>query len=138
MFYRTEDNQALEAKMATSLLAPTAFAFASDLLAKYEAGSAGLRWSMLWDDDYPLGAMMAMLVVDGILYFSLAAAIQLLPLMPRQRCVKTPTCSLHLHRPVGTTIIANIQVRQSAIVSADDDVIPHGCSTVMVQSKQST
>lgn len=71
--------------MATSLLAPTAFAFATDLFAKYEAGDLGLQWTMLWDDPYPLGAMMAMLLVDGVLYFLLVAAIQLLPLVPRRR-----------------------------------------------------
>ena len=59
-------------KAAVALLSPSAFTFAADLFAAYETGGKGLGWGAVWDDSFPLGAVMLMLCVDTVLYFLLA------------------------------------------------------------------
>jgi hypothetical protein len=72
IFIRTEENQAVVGKTAISLFSPSAFTFASDLFGAYEAGGRGLGWRDLWDDAFPIGAVMLMLTFDTLLYFTLA------------------------------------------------------------------
>jgi hypothetical protein len=69
---RTTEPQALVGKLMVSLLSPSAFTFATDLLAQYEGAGAGLSWGDVWDDPYPLGAIWIMLAVDTALYAVLA------------------------------------------------------------------
>ncbi len=64
--------QAVAGKVAVSLLAPTAFTFAADLVGEYEGGGQGLHWGNLWADPYPLGAVLLMLALDAKLYALLA------------------------------------------------------------------
>ena len=59
-------------KVAVSLLAPTAFTFAADLIGEYEGGGKGLHWADVWTDPYPLGAILFMLALDAKLYAALA------------------------------------------------------------------
>ena len=72
IFFRSEENQALAGKTAVALLSPSAFTFAADLFAAYETGGEGLGWGAVWDDAFPLGAVMLMLCADTMLYFALA------------------------------------------------------------------
>ena len=58
--------------MLVSLLSPTAFTFAADLIGEYEGGGQGLHWGDLWVDPYPLGAVLIMLALDAKLYAFLA------------------------------------------------------------------
>lgn len=59
-------------KTAIGLFSPSAFTFASDLFGAYEAGGKGLGWDDLWDDGFPIGAVMLLLSFDTLLYFTLA------------------------------------------------------------------
>lgn len=71
IFFRTEENQALWGKATVGLLSPSAFTFAADLFAAYEAGGVGLGWNSLWDDAFPLGAVLLLLSADTVLYLAL-------------------------------------------------------------------
>lgn len=64
--------QAVAGKVCVSLLSPTAFTFAADLIGAYEGGGQGLHWGDLWADPYPLGAVLIMLTIDAKLYALLA------------------------------------------------------------------
>ena len=71
--YTSADSlQAVVGKVFVSLLSPTAFTFAADLIGEYEGGGQGLRWGDLWADPYPLGAVLIMLALDAKLYAFLA------------------------------------------------------------------
>ncbi|MEW5297039.1 MAG: hypothetical protein WDW36_000274 [Sanguina aurantia] len=72
IFTRTGSPQYISAKIATSLLAPSAFTFGADLIAKYEDSGSGLQWIHLWADPYPFGGTMLMLVLDAFIYLALA------------------------------------------------------------------
>jgi len=72
IFIRTEENQALAWKTVIGLFSPSAFTFASDLFGTYEAGGQGLGWGDLWDDGFPIGAVMLLLYFDTLLYAALA------------------------------------------------------------------
>ena len=60
------------AKLAASLLAPSAFTFAADLVGAAEGAGAGLTWRDLWAGPYPVGAALCMLLGDAALYSLLA------------------------------------------------------------------
>lgn len=64
--------QAVGAKLAASLLAPTAFTFAADLVGGAEGAGAGLRWGDLWKGPFPVGASLSLMLVDAALYSALA------------------------------------------------------------------
>ena len=64
--------QAVGAKLAASLLAPSAFTFAADLVGAAEGAGAGLTWRDLWAGPYPVGAALCMLLGDAALYSLLA------------------------------------------------------------------
>lgn len=72
IFFRSEENQALAGKAAVGLLSPSAFTFAADLFAAYEGGGEGLSWNSLWEDSFPLGGIMLLLLADTLLYLLLA------------------------------------------------------------------
>ena len=72
--------QAVGAKLAASLLAPTAFTFAADLVGGAEGAGAGLRWGDLWKGPFPVGASLSVMLVDAALYSALAW------------CVHRPSC----------------------------------------------
>ena len=58
--------------MAVSLLSPSAFTFAADLIGQYEGSGVGLHWSDMWSDPLPLGAILFLLALDAKLYAGLA------------------------------------------------------------------
>ncbi len=64
--------QAVAAKLAASLLAPSAFTFAADLVGAAEGAGAGLTWGDLWAGPYPVGAALCMMLGDAALYSVLA------------------------------------------------------------------
>ena len=72
VFFQTYENQALEAKRAASVLSPTAFTFAADLLASREGAQRGVTWDTLYDDLMSLGELMGIMVGDGVLYAAMA------------------------------------------------------------------
>ena len=72
VFFQTAEQQALSAKRAASLLAPTAFTFAADLLATREGANRGVTWATLYDDPFSLGELMGLLLFDALLYAVLA------------------------------------------------------------------
>jgi hypothetical protein len=55
-------------KVFVSLLSPSAFTFAADLVGTYEGSGEGLHWSSMWRDPYPLGAIFIMLAADAKIY----------------------------------------------------------------------
>ena len=55
-----------------SLLSPSAFTFAADLIGQYEGSGVGLHWSDMWSDPLPLGAILILLAVDAKMYAGLA------------------------------------------------------------------
>ena len=67
-----EHVQAVSAKLAASLLAPSAFTFAADLVGAAEGAGAGLTWRDLWAGPYPVGAALCMMLGDAVLYSALA------------------------------------------------------------------
>ena len=69
--WRPTAAQALAGKVLVSLLAPTAFTFAADLIGEYEGSGRGLHWADVWADPYPLGAILFMLALDAKLYATL-------------------------------------------------------------------
>ncbi|KAK9833394.1 hypothetical protein WJX81_001382 [Elliptochloris bilobata] len=71
-FFRTSAAQAVGAKVAASLLAPSAFSFVADLIGAAEGAGAGLRWRDLWAGPYPVGAALCMMLGDAVLYSALA------------------------------------------------------------------
>ncbi len=75
IFIRTEEQQALAGKTAIGLFSPSAFTFASDLFGAYEAGGQGLGWKDLWDDGFPIGAVMLLLYFDTLLYRQVVLAV---------------------------------------------------------------
>ena len=64
--------QAVGPKLAASLLAPTAFTFAADLVGGAEGAGAGLRWGDLWKGPFPVGASLSLMLADAALYSALA------------------------------------------------------------------
>ena len=64
--------QAIVGKVFVSLLSPSAFTFAADLIGEYEGSGEGLQWSNLWSDPFPMGAILIMLATDAKLYSLLA------------------------------------------------------------------
>ena len=82
IFFRSEENQALAGKAVVGLLSPSAFTFAADLFATYEGGGEGLGWGSVWEDDFPLGAVMLLLSADTIIYVMLAWYLE--SVMPSQ------------------------------------------------------
>lgn len=64
--------QAIAGKVAVSLLSPSAFTFAADLIGQYEGSGVGLHWSDMWSDPLPLGAILFLLALDAKLYAGLA------------------------------------------------------------------
>ncbi len=64
--------QAIAGKVAVSLLSPSAFTFAADLIGQYEGSGVGLHWSDMWSDPLPLGAIIFLLALDAKLYAGLA------------------------------------------------------------------
>ena len=64
--------QAIAGKVAVSLLSPSAFTFAADLIGQYEGSGVGLQWSDMWSDPLPLGAILFMLAIDAKIYAGLA------------------------------------------------------------------
>ena len=64
--------QAIAGKVAVSLLSPSAFTFAADLIGQYEGSGVGLHWSDMWSDPLPLGAILILLAVDAKIYAGLA------------------------------------------------------------------
>ena len=64
--------QAIAGKVAVSLLSPSAFTFAADLIGQYEGAGVGLHWSDMWSDPLPLGAILFLLALDAKLYAGLA------------------------------------------------------------------
>ena len=60
--------QAVAGKYGVALLAPTAFTFFADLLAQYEGASVGADWGDAWADPFPIGAVLAMLLLDTAFY----------------------------------------------------------------------
>lgn len=46
------------AKFFASLAAPTAFTFAADLMAQYEGSNAGATWAHVFDDPFPMAAIL--------------------------------------------------------------------------------
>ena len=72
VFFQTYENQALEAKRAVSVLSPTAFTFAADLLASREGAERGVTWATLYDDPLSLGELMSIMVGDAVLYAAMA------------------------------------------------------------------
>jgi hypothetical protein len=64
--------QAIVGKVFVSLLSPSAFTFAADLVGQYEGSGEGLHWSNLWSDPFPMGAILFMLAADVKLYSLLA------------------------------------------------------------------
>ena len=55
-----------------SLLSPSAFTFAADLIGQYEGSGVGLHWSDMWSDPLPLGAILILLALDAKIYAGLA------------------------------------------------------------------
>lgn len=55
-----------------SLLSPSAFTFAADLIGQYEGAGVGLHWSDMWSDPLPLGAILFLLALDAKMYAGLA------------------------------------------------------------------
>ena len=51
-----------------SILAPTAFTFAADLLATREGAERGVTWDTMYDDPFSLGELMGLLLVDACVY----------------------------------------------------------------------
>jgi ABC-type multidrug transport system ATPase subunit len=72
VFFQTAEDQALGMKRAASLLAPTAFTFAADLLATREGAEQGVTWETLYDDPFSLGELMGLLLVDAGVYAAAA------------------------------------------------------------------
>lgn len=72
VFFQTYENQALEAKRAASVLSPTAFTFAADLLASREGAERGVTWATLYDDPLSMGELMGIMVGDAVLYTAMA------------------------------------------------------------------
>ncbi|CAL8463070.1 g2604 [Coccomyxa elongata] len=72
IFFRAEAPQAIVGKVFVSLLSPSAFTFAADLIGEYEGSGEGLQWSNLWSDPFPMGAIFIMLAADAKLYSLLA------------------------------------------------------------------
>lgn len=68
VFFQTDEVQALGAKRVASLLAPTAFTFAADLLATREGAERGVTWDTMYDDPFSLGELMGLLLVDACAY----------------------------------------------------------------------
>jgi ATP-binding cassette subfamily A (ABC1) protein 3 len=68
VFFQTDEVQALGAKRAASVLAPTAFTFAADLLATREGAERGVTWDTMYDDPFSLGELMGLLLVDACIY----------------------------------------------------------------------
>jgi hypothetical protein len=64
--------QAIAGKVAVSLLSPSAFTFAADLIGQYEGSGVGLHWADMWSDPLPLGAILFLLAVDAKVYAGLA------------------------------------------------------------------
>ena len=64
--------QAIAGKVAVSLLSPSAFTFAADLIGQYEGSGVGLHWTDMWSDPLPLGAILFMLAIDAKIYAGLA------------------------------------------------------------------
>ena len=68
LFFRTSGGQSMMAKRAACLLAPTAFTFAADRLASYEAGNSGVTRSNVWEGPLSVGECMAWMFLDTVLY----------------------------------------------------------------------
>lgn len=71
-FYTSGSSQALAAKQASCLLAPSAFTFGADILMEYEGAQVGINWGMLFDDELSLATVLGYLVLDFLLYSFLA------------------------------------------------------------------
>ena len=103
--------QALAGKVFVSLLAPTAFTFAADLIGEYEGGGRGLHWADVWADPYPLGAVLFMLALDAKLYAALGwcahrSALNPKPCNPEPQigCLGGPLPAAH-KLPAGTAFL---------------------------------
>jgi ATP-binding cassette subfamily A (ABC1) protein 3 len=75
LFFRTSGGQSILGKRAACLLAPTAFTFAADKLASYEAGNSGVTSSNVWEGPLSVGECMAWMFVDTVLYSLLAVLL---------------------------------------------------------------
>ena len=67
------DTMSLEAKTASCLLSNVAMSLGAQLIGKYEGTGKGVQWSNLnqrisVDDDFTLGLVLVMFVVDSIIY----------------------------------------------------------------------
>ena len=128
IFFRADAGQAINAKRAACLLSPTAFTFAADRLASYEAGNSGVTASNLLEGPLSVGECMAWLVVDTFLYSLLALALDAaLPALRRSGSL--PTIVLPWQRG-RSTLSATPSAR-----GGDGDVEPDeaenpGCASV--------
>ena len=75
LFFRTSGGQSIMGKRAACLLAPTAFTFAADKLASYEAGNSGVTSSNVWEGPLSVGELMAWMFLDTVLYSLLAVLL---------------------------------------------------------------
>ena len=67
------DTMSLAAKAASCLLSNVAMSLGAELIGKYEGAGTGVQWSNLnrgisIDDDFTFGLVLAMFVVDSIIY----------------------------------------------------------------------
>lgn len=72
IFFGTETNEGVSAKLAASIMSPTAFSLGADIIAYYESITVGVQFSNLNDTGYNLSDCIALMIVDFFIYGFLA------------------------------------------------------------------
>ena len=72
IFLNTNDNEEIAGKIIASLLSPTAFALGADIIANFEYGNVGVQFSNMNVGKYSFQTVLTMMLVDFILYGTLA------------------------------------------------------------------
>ncbi|KAH3745165.1 ATP-binding cassette transporter subfamily A [Pelomyxa schiedti] len=72
LFMSSSEDQLIPAKLFTSLLSPSAFAFGCDSLANYEYAQQGINRYNMWDGPYPFVVSIVILAIDITLYSLIA------------------------------------------------------------------
>ena len=72
VFFSTTEEESIDAKRASCLLSPTAFAFGADTLMTLEDAGVGLQWSNYEDGDFSFADVLRLLFGDTLLYALLA------------------------------------------------------------------